>query len=401
MSCRIETLGRGSFRYCPDRLPPMADRLRSLLRARFIDELTGQGLTRDLTVISFTEGLRARSSDGGICGLVGNPLRRFPGLLNNAVPLAMEVSAARYLPRPVGGDLGPFSTLLGHPADYPAHFSPLDLGTLALHRAPTRLLGRAVGVNTAPTGPLAGVRVDIPRLWHVFPRVDQDPDLLVEQGQIVALSPGLYADRPAAASLRARALTPAAGEQKRLLAHAGLGQRELDISDRVNLALAGGDLLAIEPDHPDLAEFIPTQQVLGATTDDQPAHVTLSHPLARAHREGVELVRVTPQAPAAANQLLRPGLGGDPTLFLDGALGLAPDAHFSVEISGGGPDPEYQQAALYSVLTDADGFYALPPLSRVARLELRASRADLPLPVVFDFSPDYDLFDNRLDFVFG
>ena len=53
----------------------------------------------------------------------------------------------------------------------------------------------------------------------------------------------------------------------------------------------------------------------------------------------------------------------------------------------------------FSVSSDAAGYYRLPPLSRVAQLELRAERGAL-IPIQMEFRPDYRVRENRLDFTF-
>lgn len=100
----------------------------------------------------------------------------------------------------------------------------------------------------------------------------------------------------------------------------------------------------------------------------------------------------------AANTLAQDALANDQTLFLSSVFDLA-NTHG--EISNGIDAPEYHAVRLYSVLSDAQGFFRLPPLHRIAQIEIVASRADLPTPVTVVFSPDYERAENRLDLVFG
>jgi hypothetical protein len=51
-------------------------------------------------------------------------------------------------------------------------------------------------------------------------------------------------------------------------------------------------------------------------------------------------------------------------------------------------------------LTDADGQYRLPLLSRVSQLRLEATGGGLPLPVTRLVSPAYGAAENRFDLVF-
>jgi hypothetical protein len=70
----------------------------------------------------------------------------------------------------------------------------------------------------------------------------------------------------------------------------------------------------------------------------------------------------------------------------------------TIEIDDGGPDPEYQTVSLFSVATDAGGFYRLPALNRVGQLELTADDGVNP-PVRRIIVPDYELAENLVDIV--
>ena len=62
-----------------------------------------------------------------------------------------------------------------------------------------------------------------------------------------------------------------------------------------------------------------------------------------------------------------------------------------------GGAPEYHQAELYSDVSDADGYFRLPPIARVA---LHAQRLGLTSPPDERFTPDYRLAENRLTVMF-
>ena len=47
MSCRTEATFAQSYRFCPDPPPVAADRMRALLRARLLDEITGEPIEID------------------------------------------------------------------------------------------------------------------------------------------------------------------------------------------------------------------------------------------------------------------------------------------------------------------------------------------------------------------
>jgi hypothetical protein len=399
MTCRGETIGSAPLRYCPDPAPPAAARQRAVLRARFIDELTGRGLGAGLTVVAEPAGLLPRVAGSGIAGLIGEPLRRLPGLAAAAVEVAMQVHAQGYLSRRVAATLGPFNTVLGFPADWPDHFEAADLGDVPMHRAGVSLRGRVVRGDLVPPQPVAGATVAITELWHRFPAAHEDPLTLLEPGALLSLRPGLYRDRPAgAASVTALQLAAAAGEAKRLLAAVAAGATVVRLSDRVNLT--AGDLLGIDVAHPDLAEIIPIAAVSSVTTPDQSALVTLAHPLALAHAAGTEAVRQQ-RLPLAAvpNAIRRAAIPADPVVFTAGLLGIGLQPG-PVEIAGGAHGLEVQSGRRLQAQTDADGYYRLPPLSRVSQLRLAATGGGLPGPVTRLLSPSYGAPENRFDLVF-
>jgi hypothetical protein len=55
----------------------------------------------------------------------------------------------------------------------------------------------------------------------------------------------------------------------------------------------------------------------------------------------------------------------------------------------------------FSVTSDAAGYYRLPPLSRVAQLEVHAEKivGAQTFHATTVFRPDYQQRDNRLDFI--
>jgi len=389
MTCRTVDVDIRRYRVCPEDPPAPGDRIRSVVRGRFVDELTGREMSADLTVRTTVAGLTARTAAGGLAGLVGNPRRLFPGIGAGPVNLDMTVSAARYINRRFQQPLGPV-------ANFPDAFQPLDLGVIPMHRQAVVLRGRVVRNSTTPRQPLTGVSVRIDGIWSTFPAADIDPLTVIEAPDLVSLRPGLYARRSAAVdALRRRTMVLAAGEEKRLNRPAVPGDSTLGISDRINLNV--GHVLAIDAAHPDLAEYIEVTGVDAAATDDQPATVTLRFPLVNRHLEDSVAVRATPQPAGTANSFIRNGIAGDGSVFLNALTDLA--AGSVVEIAGSG-SPEYQRVFLYDVLSDADGYFRLPHISRVAQFIVHAERSDLPAPVDMVVSPIYDRFEDIRDIVF-
>lgn len=397
MNCRQIIHVGVPFTYCPDETPRLADRLQAIMQGRFVDELTGRGIQARLTIATDTPELQPRVAEDGVAGLVANPLRRFPGLLANTVSVDMRVDVSRYLPRRFVRDLGPFDDALGSPADYPDFFAPIDLGVIGLHREPTYIKGRCVQEAPVQRTPLAGVSVEITGLWRQFPASNVFPPMVIENPLILCLQQGLYRDRSTATDqVRQRTLALVAGEEKQLLVPMAAGSSRLRLSDRDNLSI--GDVLAIEPEYPELTEYIQIAHIDASSSPDQPADISLAYPLRKPHLQRISCVRTTLPAPGAANPFAQDAFEGDRTLFLNSLTGVT-STH--VEISNGIDAPEYHAVQLYSVLSDAQGFFRLPPLHRIAQLEIVASRADLPTPVTVVFSPDYDRAENRLDLVFG
>ncbi len=388
MSVRIEHANGLEYRFNPEPLPNAAGRMRAVMRARMLDELTGLPMTSRLTVSSSRKGLQPVVSNGGITGLAGMPGRLYPDLDGTAVNLDMTVTAQRFVPRRLAAALGP-------QAGFPDVFSPFDFGDVPMHRAATTLRGRVVQVAGSNRIPLGAADVRVLAMWPVFPPADVDPDTVIEAPDLVSLSSGLYAERiPAVDQLRRRVLGIAVGDEKVLQQRGVAGQRTLRVSDRINLN--PGDLLAIQPGHPELAEYIVVSDVNGAATADQAATVTLNYPLNVSHPAGATVVPASLQAQAADNPISRAGIPGDRTVFCTALTGLTDGS--VVEIIGSG-NPEYHSIALYQTITDADGYFRLPAIARVAQLRLEADRADLAQPQELDFSPDYDAAEQRLDIV--
>jgi hypothetical protein len=110
--------------------------------------------------------------------------------------------------------------------------------------------------------------------------------------------------------------------------------------------------------------------------------------------------RVTPQPGGPNNQLNREAIPGDTCVFLNSmnALGLAN----VVEIFGGGVGlpSEYHRVSHFQTTSDTSGYFRLPPLSRVAQLEIQADDGGIHQTIRRTLVPNYDERENRLDFIF-
>lgn len=388
MICRPDAANGFRYTFCPDDPPHLADRLRAVVRALVLDEITQQPPELEITVTTRALGLVARVARDGLVGLIGNPGRLYPGLDLAAVGIPFTVAAPGFLRRDLDAVLGPI-------VGFPDAFAPSDVGTVLLHREAIVVRGRAVRRTGIAPAPLAGVSIRLAGVWSTFPPHNVDPNTVIEPPNLASLHPGLYARRKNAVDgLHRRDVVLAAGEDKRLLRPSVPGELTLRVSDRKKLV--AGNLLAMEGTRPDRVEYVTVSQVAGASTDDQPATVTLAYPLALGHAEGTLCVRATPQAPGVNHLITRDGVPGDRVAFAAALGGIADGV--VVEISGGAA-PEYQTARLYAAVSNADGFYRLPPISRVASVKLHAQRPGLTTqePVI---SPDYRRYENLVDVFF-
>jgi hypothetical protein len=390
MSCRVEEVGQLTYQFCPESVPPAADRLQAVLKAQLIDELTGDPVGVDVKLTTSVDGLFPRVARGGLIGLVGQPARLFPTLNINPVNVNMRATVPGYLPLDLGGMLGPI-------AGFPDQFTPLDLGDIGLHRASTTLRGRTLRRASLIPIVVTGATVEIAGYWPNFPPVNIDPITVLQAPNLLALAPPLYAFRPAGLTqLQRRDVVPVIGQEKTLLLPASSGGTRLRLSDRIGLA--AGVLLIVDHSNPTHLERILIAAVDTTSTSDQPAWVTLSHPLAYTHLEGITCQPANLLLPAASNSLIRAAIPGDETVFLNGMAGLISGA--TVELDDGGGAPEYHEAGFYQDVSDADGYFRLPPIARVAMIALHAEKLSLTSSSDERFTPDYRLAEEHLTVMF-
>lgn len=376
------TVGSREFTVSPDETGTVADRFARLLRARLVDELTGEPITGRPAIqpVAAPEGTRPHTGPGGLVGLVGVPRRALRFLATDPYDLSIHVSVPGWLPLEVGGTLPP------QPA-FPASFAPLDLGDVHLHRRAATLRGRTVRRVANMIQPAGAARVRLTAIWRQLPPATGAPPGAAPN--IVSIDPPLYAERRTPlAGARTIVLTPVPGEDKRLELDAPAGASSLRLSDRVNLA--AGNIVALGDERMRLAA------VDGAVEPSAPATARLDHPLARSHRLGTVVTRVMPSAPGAPVQLSDHAAVGDDCLLVQSLASLGATA--TVEVDDGASPPEYHRLLPFDVQTDPDGQWRLPALSRVAQLRLEASKA--PSPAVSRIVvPDYDRGGDVVDVV--
>jgi len=362
---------------------------QAIVIAQAIDEITGEPLNVPIRVTTTLAGVRTKSGADGVAGLVGTPSKVFPDLATLAYAFAITFEAVGYMPWTANINLA-------IQPSFPDDFMPVDLGQARMHRTPISLTGTTVELD-AQNHPVAvnGATVSITGIWRRTANVDLsappgDPN-------VVSITPSLYAERPNPGSdVEIVTLTPVVEPDRWLTLSASAGDRDLFVSQ--SIGLSGGAVVGIDRDDPDRAEHIEIQQVIGPSDPNSPAILRLRFPLKYRHRENarVRLVTVPPVGPPDATTT-DDAMVGDVTLFVNSTAAFGPAQ--TVRIHGGAFVPEYAECRLYSAVSDADGRYRLPWLSRLAAVEVTAHRS-VPPPALNATEPisfNYNLFENRHD----
>ncbi|MGH7843828.1 MAG: hypothetical protein ACREQW_01460 [Candidatus Binatia bacterium] len=386
MSRRTVQLGSRIILVSPDDPVPPVNRMQAVMKVRVTDELTGIAPDGRIALEVKERDFLSRLGSDGFGGLIGIPQHFFQALQGPDYPVHLTISGERYLSRELERNIpkGP---------NFPLTFTPPEID-VALHRQPVFIAGRtARWINNAST-PLAGAQISVMGIWRTPPpaNVVVAPD----SPNLVALQPPLYIDRAALTqSLAPRDLAPVIGNDKELMDDVAASAKTIRLSNR--LGLAAGNILLIDAEQTDLAEFIAIHSLPTTAPADQPTAVTLDHPLNFSHRRGAIVRQVNPQAPGASRNITVDAFSGDSCLFLSALTGLSGAAE--VEITGApGPD-EYHKVMQFAVSSDADGYYRFPPLSRVAQLEIHAEKVvgAQTFQATTTFRPDYQQRENRLD----
>ena len=348
---------QSGWRLAPDPQPPAAACVQQVLVMQLVDEINGQPPDPPPAAATTTSGLTARADANGLAGLVGTPLALFPTALSSGATLQLTLDGPLYVQMTL-------ATTLILPADYPDSFIAANLDQIALHRAPVTIVGRVV--DSSGTG-LAGADVAITGLW---PTVASLHNATPAPANLVALLSPLYAARDVTATVAAASLT-AAAPVKTLVKPGNVGDVSLRLSDQLGLAV--GDVLAL--DQQDLArgEYVSIAAITdGGVTPQGAVTVSLALPLARLHAAGAAAAPMTATVAGPATGLARAAQVGDVTLFPAAMAGLGA-ATAAVIVSGGGPAPdELHAASLYSASSDSAGHFVLPPLHRLAQVQLLA-----------------------------
>jgi hypothetical protein len=355
-----------------------------LAGVRVLDELTGQPPRGPIAVTPGLAHSFARVAEGGLVGLTGIPLRAFPKLATAAGSAGFLVDAEGFVPRAV-------SIPLPADATFPTSFTPPPVNDLALHRLPTVVRGRVVQVVAGQSVAVAGALITVTGIWRTPPpaHLHVSPDA----PNLVSLAPALSFDRAAGVGqLSAVPLAPVLGDDKDALDAVPAGAATVQLSNSQNLIV--GDILLLDPDDPYRAEYLPIQAITPGSTADQPALFTFTYPTALPHRPGTLARKVTPKAAGPAKAFAADGWVGDTCVFLGDVAGLS--ASQQVRISGGAAPDEYRAASTLTAMSGPEGYYRLPPLSRVAQLHVVATQGALKSATMC-FQPDYAVREDVLD----
>lgn len=366
MTTRTILAGEASWFFSPEVPPPtVADRSQAILRLRLVDETTGLPPALPIAAATTLAGATARASQGGLVGVVGQPSVAFYAPAIATAHVDLTVSAAGFLPIMV-------DQAVGAQPGYPDTFAAIDLGDVMLHRVPSWLSGRMVSRST---GPLSGGTVRVSGVWARM----QHPAAAATAPDAMPCYAGIYADRDTSATVARRNFTLAAAT-KALRLPGVAGDVALRLSDSVGIA--AGDVVAIEPADPERLEYIGIHSVTAGSSPDQPATLTLDFPLRRDHPEGAVATRAVPGAGGAANPLALAARRGDVSVWTAALAGIGASTS-AIEIAGGGMglQPEYQPSSRYQATTGLEGDYALPPIHRIAAIELTATHASQPNPL--------------------
>ncbi len=371
------------YRVSPDDTVPPAGRFRALVAGRIVDELTNEPPRVRAELRVREPGFIAQANTDGIFTLAGVARDRFSFLATQPYDVHLTVRAAGYVPLDV-------TATVPKTAAFPEPLKPLvDLGNLLLHREPVVIAGRIV--NKLTSTPISGATVRVAGIWRTMP----PPNVALpppDPPNLVSIRAPLYSARgTAAGKARIITLTPGAPTSEKVLRiPAAAGTVMLALDNRINLSLAGGDVLWIDSGSAN-EEFVTTTKVRGASTPDQPAEVTLAVGLRNAHHLDASVKIVTPKAPGVDKAVTQPAMPGDPVIFVSDLAGWA--GANAVEIHGGAA-AEYHAISRFTATTDAAGFYRLPPISRIALLRMEVQG----VTQVPERSLNYTEGINQMDF---
>jgi hypothetical protein len=214
---------------------------------------------------------------------------------------------------------------------------------------------------------------------------------------IAALWPPSYADIPASASLEVEdrpidgAMSP-----KTLMEDVAAGSVELRLSD--GLGLTVNDVIAVDADDDGRREIVEVTGISLAGTASDWALATMNHPLALSHGRGRVVRRLQSAAPTVVRALNYAVAADDKGVLFD-TTSIA-GSHQVRLVDAGPPSVRaFHRISILTTVSDAQGFYRLPPLTRAGKIEISAKDSGSIASNSVEFVPDYDVEENHVDIV--
>ena len=375
-----------TYTIAPDDEPAIGRRTWALVEGAVTDELTTHAPLVPLSVDSSHLGVTPRVADGGIIGLAGIPVDAFSRLrfVNDSVDLT--ISASGYIPVSIHQPIASIGT-------FPDDFDTTPLPPIALHRAPITITGQVAVSSGVTSQPSVGASVTVTGIWRTLPAANVVVPPVAPD--FVSLMPAIYVARAKTITqVRQQPLTQILIADKHLLLDAQVGNDIVKLSDCVGLAI--NDVIAIDAIDLYRTEYMTIKAIFPASTPIQPARIQLTIPVQATHRLNATVRKVTVGAVGASTPLTDDAIVGDVCAFVGSAATLQPAT--TVSIDDGANPIEYHALSYFTAITVAGGFYRLPPLSRVAQLDLQANNGTLS--PVLTFVPDYAGGENKFDITY-
>jgi hypothetical protein len=375
-----------TYTIAPDDEPAIGRRTWALVEGAVTDELTTYTPLVPLSVDSPNLGVTPRVADGGIVGLAGIPVDAFSTLKTTPSFVDLTISASGYIPVSIHQTIAAIGT-------FPDDFDTTPLPLIALHRVPIAITGQVAVSSGVTSLPSVGATVTVTGIWRTLPAANAVVPPVAPD--FVSLLPAIYIARAKTTTkIRQQPLTQILIADKHLLLDAQADDDIVKISDCVGLAV--NDVIAIDAADPYRTEYLTIKAIFQASTPIQPARIQLTIPLQATHRFNAIVRKVTVGAAGASTPLADDAIVGDVCAFVGGVATLQPAT--TVSIDDGVNPIEYHAVSYFTATTVAGGFYRLPPLSRVAQLNLQANNGTLS--PVLTFVPDYAGEENKFDITY-
>lgn len=365
--------------------PPLPTQyLQSILRAQIVDELTGSPVDARLNPIIAPIGVESSSVGGGIVGLLGTPFNSLSALSTQAYNLELEIVASGYIKKFL-------SVQIPQDVQFPNRFVSRDLGVVALQREPVRLAGQITRRVAGSRVPEVGASVQISGIWRSTPA--SDAIVPPSPSHIVAIHPPLSADFGLVTVLSRLDETGLIGTPKTLEATFSFGASSITISNWNGLVV--GSRIRIG-DESEKEEVIAIESISPIGDDSLPATIELEYPLHYTHPKGTSVQGLDLNPIGGPLGLDEIAFEGDHNLLMD-PLTLT-DGDW-ISLSDGIAPTAYHRVHLFSAVTDGNGRYRFPFMSRVAQFDLTVtSGPDTLGPITHssDFSAHFQKVDLEL-----